>query len=223
MSMMTRRELALFAISSAALSVVPGRIARAVLPVPVAPNAQLPLTRAAKSSRELLLDRAKVALDEHRAHFALRDRVAIADFSVASRDLRFHIIDLIGGQSQSYLVAHGRGSDPDHTGWLQKFANDPGSLATSDGAYKTGIIYTGVHGAAMRLEGLEPRNNNAEPRAIVIHGADYVSEDHISKWGKCGRSEGCFALARHMLPQVLALLGPGRLLYAGRINPAEPG
>ncbi|MFM9979128.1 MAG: murein L,D-transpeptidase catalytic domain family protein [Sphingomonadaceae bacterium] len=218
---MTRRDFVLLAGSGIGLAAVPGTLARAtsmlepLLPPPPAP---LPLSGAAQTSRAILLDRAKAALDRHRSAFALRDRVALADFSIASRDLRFHIVDLIAGQVASYLVAHGRGSDPEHSGWLQRFSNEPGSLATSNGAYRTGEIYDGVHGAAMRLIGLEPVNDNAEPRAIVIHGADYVSEDHIATWGKLGRSEGCFVFARHMVPQVLGLLGPGRLLYADRVT-----
>ncbi len=149
--------------------------------------------------------------------FALRDRLAIADFSVHSRELRFHIIDLIGGQEFSYLVAHGKGSDPAHSGYLQSFSNEEGSLASSSGAYITGSMYDGVHGRAMRLVGLDPENSNADPRAIVIHGAPYVSENHIAAWGKIGRSDGCFAIAEHMVPQVLALLGPGRMLYADKL------
>lgn len=164
-----------------------------------------------------LLDRARVALDRHAGAIALRDRVALADFSRASRELRFHIVDLISGQSTSYLVAHGRGSDPAHSGWLHSFSNEPGSLATSEGAYRTGETYYGIHGAAMRLSGLEPGNYNAETRAIVIHGAEYVGENQIATWGKLGRSEGCFAVAPHMLPQVLGLLGSGRLLYADKV------
>lgn len=167
-----------------------------------------------------LLDRAKAALDRHQGQFELRDRIAIADFTQASRDMRFHIVDLVSGQSHSYLVAHGRGSDPAHSGWLQRFSNEPNSLASCAGAFKTGEIYDGQHGAAMRLHGLDAQNSNAESRAIVIHGADYVGENQIAAWGKLGRSEGCFALAPHMLPQVLGLLGPGRMLYADKMPSA---
>jgi L,D-transpeptidase catalytic domain len=164
-----------------------------------------------------LLARAKAALDRHHSQFDLRDRVALADFSIASKDLRFHIVDLISGQSWSYLVAHGKGSDPEHTGYLQRFSNEMGSLATSAGTYKTGEMYDGVHGRAMRLIGLEPSNDLADPRAIVIHGAPYATEEHIAKWGKLGRSEGCFAVAPHMLWPVVTLLGPGRMLYADKV------
>lgn len=163
-----------------------------------------------------VLDRAKSALDRHRAALRMTDRIAIADYARHSRDLRFHIVDLIGGQQWSYLCAHGKGSDPDHSGWLQQFSNEEGSLASSQGAYATGDIYEGQHGQSMRLAGLDPTNDRAEPRAIVIHGATYVSEDHIAKWGKAGRSEGCFVFAPHRLSEVLALLGPGRLLFADK-------
>ena len=208
--LMDRRTFSALALGGFGLAALPNGVASAIAPV-----GALPLP--ARFANSDILGRAKAALDRHKSMIPLRDRVAIADFSVASRDLRFHIVDLISGQSNSYLVAHGRGSDPEHSGWLQRFSNDLGSLATSDGAYLTGQIYEGIHGQSMRLLGLDPVNSNAEPRAIVIHGADYVSEDHIATWGKTGRSEGCFAVARHMIPQVLGMLGPNRMLFADKI------
>lgn len=214
---MNRRDFATLALGGLGLAAFPRALAqnsdRFVLPQPAQPGGRL------TASQMALLERAKAALSVHGSVIPYRDRVAIADFTVASSDLRFHIVDLIGGQTSSYLVAHGKGSDPEHSGWLHRFSNEPGSLATSEGAYRTGDVYDGVHGAAMRLIGLDPANSNAEPRAIVVHSADYVSEDHVAQWGKVGRSEGCFVVARHMLPQVLGLLGPNRLLYADRLNP----
>ncbi len=170
-----------------------------------------------RATRDVLIERARAALGRLQSQFALRDRVAIADFTLHSRERRFHIVDLVGGQVFSYLCAHGKGSDPEHSGYLQRFSNEEGSLATSRGAYLTGPIYEGVHGRAMRLIGLETDNFNADPRAIVMHGAPYVGENHIASWGKIGRSEGCFVFAPHMLPQVLALIGPGRMLFADRV------
>lgn len=217
MKSMNRRHFLSAALATAA---VPGALARAqplpaVLALPWPISGSAPPSIATTRYRPLL-DRARAALERHHSQFELRDRIALADFGVASKDMRFHIVDLISGQSWSYLVAHGRGSDPEHTGYLQRFSNDVGSLATSHGAYKTGEMYVGVHGRAMRLNGLEPTNDLADPRAIVVHGAPYVSEDHIAKWGKVGRSEGCFAVAPHMLEAVLSLLGPGRMLYADK-------
>jgi hypothetical protein len=85
-------------------------------------------------------------------------------------------VNLADGRTRSHLVAHGRGSDPAHTGWLERFSNEPRSNATSAGAYKTGSLYVGAHGRSMRLEGLDPTNSNALSRAIVVHGAWYVNE-----------------------------------------------
>lgn len=218
---MDRRKFTKLALTGMGLALFPETLGRAAVPATTSPFPAAP-GAASLASRPYapLLERAKAALDRHSAAFTLRDRVAIADFSVASRELRFHVVDLIGGQASSYLVAHGRGSDPDHSGWLQRFSNVPDSLASSHGTYRTGEVYDGQHGAAMRLAGLDPENNNAETRAIVIHGADYVGENHIATWGKIGRSEGCFAVTPHMLPQLLGLLGSGRMLYADKVQAA---
>lgn len=218
MTAMNRRDFSKLAVSGLGLAALPGGLAHAQFTVAPAPLPYLPPPPSVSPRRYgTLLDRAKAALDRHHAQFELRDRVALADFSKASKDMRLHIVDLISGQSWSYLCAHGKGSDPEHSGYLQRFSNEEGSLATSSGAYKTGEMYVGVHGRAMRLVGLDPSNDLADPRAIVIHSAPYVSENHIATWGKVGRSEGCFVVAPHMLEAVLGMLGPGRMLYADKV------
>jgi hypothetical protein len=162
-----------------------------------------------------LMRRALAALDAHALPH--RDVIAIADFSLPSRLPRFHIVNLGSGDTRSYLVAHGRGSDPGHTGWLHRFSNAPGSYATASGAYRTDGIYIGKHGRSIRLTGLDGSNNNALARAIVVHGAWYVSPEMARTHGVLGRSEGCFALATASLPEVLERLGPGRLIYADKV------
>jgi hypothetical protein len=164
-----------------------------------------------------LLDRARAAMARHAGSIVNRDRIALVDFSRPSREPRMTMLHLQSGQGMDFLVAHGRGSDPDHSGWLNSFSNEPGSLATSRGTYVTTARYIGVHGDAQRMIGLDPENSNAEPRAIVIHGADYVSEDLIQSQGKLGRSEGCFAVRRDDIGMVLALLGEGTMIYADRL------
>ncbi|MES2175208.1 MAG: murein L,D-transpeptidase catalytic domain family protein [Pseudomonadota bacterium] len=226
---MDRRNFTKFALSGLAFSFLSDSMGSAALsstgpeplsPAPVPPPPTVPATPRAVAQKPYaaLLERARAALDHHADAFALRDRLAIVDFDAPSKNPRMHIVDLIGGQTSSYLVSHGRGSDPEHSGWLRSFSNEFNSLASSSGAFKTGDMYFGQHGRSMRLLGLDPQNNNAEPRAIVIHGADYVSEDHVAAWGKCGRSEGCFAVAPHIVPHVLGMLGPGRMLYADKIG-----
>jgi L,D-transpeptidase catalytic domain len=163
-----------------------------------------------------LLRRALDALEQHHDSISYRDFIGVADFSLPSRAPRFHLVNLADGSVRSHLVAHGRGSDPAHTGWLERFSNEPRSNATSAGAYRTGSLYLGAHGRSMRLEGLDPTNSNALTRAIVVHGAWYVNEEMIGHSGMLGRSQGCFAVADSSLSEIVARLGPGRLIYADK-------
>jgi hypothetical protein len=164
-----------------------------------------------------LFERAKAALDRHGLSLRHRDRIGIADFSQASREARFHIVDMASGRVESHRVAHGRGSDRGHTGWLEQFSNDFGSNATSNGAYRTADFYHGKYGLSMRLHGLDWTNNNALERAIVVHQAWYAEADMIAVHGKLGRSEGCFAFARDSHFEVMRSLGEGRLIYADKL------
>lgn len=164
-----------------------------------------------------LLARAKAALETHRGEISNRDLIAVADFSQASRTPRFHLVDVAGGKVSSHLVAHGRGSDPRHTGWLEHFSNGFGSNATSSGAYRTAGIYVGAHGRSIRLNGLDASNNNALGRGIVVHGAWYVSPAMAQGLGVLGRSEGCFAFAQSSLGEILDRLTPGHLIYADKV------
>jgi hypothetical protein len=164
-----------------------------------------------------LLRRALDALEQHHVSISYRDFIGVADFSLPSRAPRFHLVNLADGSVRSHLVAHGRGSDPAHTGWLERFSNDPRSNATSAGAYRTDSLYLGAHGRSMRLEGLDATNSNALSRAIVVHGAWYVNAEMIGHSGMLGRSQGCFAVADSSLPEIIARLGPGRLIYADKV------
>ncbi len=156
-------------------------------------------------------------MERHQDRLAFRDRIAIADFSVPSSLPRFHLIDLANGATSTLFVAHGRGSDPAHTGWLQQFSNAPRSNASSEGAFVTGDYYIGKHGRSQRLVGLDPTNSNALERAIVIHSAWYANQEMLSIHGQLGRSQGCFAVAEEDLERVFERLGPGRMLYSAKI------
>jgi hypothetical protein len=149
----------------------------------------------------------------------LRDKAGIADFSLPSHQPRFFLLDLISGKVKPYLVTHGKGSDPEHDGWLKSFSNIEGSGSTSRGAYLTHTWYDGKHGASMRLSGLEPDNYNAEARAIVIHSAPYANPEHVAEFGKLGRSDGCFVFPEARLMEILAYLGPGRMIFADKVSP----
>lgn len=167
--------------------------------------------------RPELFRRALASLQRHGSSIAQRDRMAIADFTAGSAQARFHLIDLVSGASTSLLVAHGSGSDPDHTGYLKRFCNDFGSNASCEGAFATADYYVGKHGRSQRLIGLDPTNNNAFGRAIVVHAAWYANPDIIRTRGVLGRSQGCFAVGERDLDQVFARLGPGRMIFAAKV------
>ncbi|MDB5713767.1 MAG: hypothetical protein JWO15_1164 [Sphingomonadales bacterium] len=164
-----------------------------------------------------LMRLARGAVAQHRSHLSHVDRIGIVDFSRPSNRPRLFIINMNSGRSDAYLVAHGRGSDPAHTGWLKHFSNEFNSLASSRGAFVTGSCYVGTHGRSMHLTGLDRQNSNAAARQIVVHAAPYVSSQIARDTGVLGRSEGCFAVAPTSRDAVLSALGPGRLLYAARI------
>ena len=174
-------------------------------------------TRAFAAETDGALLAARAGLARAGASVAYRDVVGVADFAKPSRTPRFHLVDVASGRVETLLVAHGRGSDPQHTGWLQSFSNLPGSEATSEGDYVTGDYYVGQHGRSMRLRGLDATNYNAEERAVVVHSAWYAEPNMIDAHGRLGCSEGCFAVSPADLPKVLARLGPGRLLVATKL------
>lgn len=148
------------------------------------------------------------------------DLVGIADFAQPSWKPRLHFANLEAGTVRSFLLAHGKGSDPQHSGWLQSFSKVPGSEATSRGAYLTCEWYKGKYGTSIRLVGLDSDNSTALERAIVMHPAWYVDQAMIEKWGKLGRSEGCFAMSNESFNEALWHLSGGRLLFSDRIGEA---
>jgi hypothetical protein len=124
----------------------PGALAPARPAVPVRPTAPLGVD-------QQIFERAKAALDRHGARVRYRDVIGIADFSLASGDPRFHVVDLQNGRVDTVRVAHGSGSDPAHTGFLDHFSNRPGSEATSNGTYATAETYNGKYGLSMSSTG----------------------------------------------------------------------
>ncbi len=207
--------------SAASSTALPATIF-AQLPIPVVPIQPAPAAVAAAppSPRGIdaaLFGRAKAALDSHGPAVRHRDMIGVVDFSMGSGEARFHLVDLMSGQVESHAVAHGRGSDPAHSGYLNHFSNSFGSLASSNGAYITADTYEGKYGTSMKVRGLDWSNNNAEARAIVIHNAWYAEPDMIAVHGKLGRSEGCFAFSRASQWQVMNRLHDGRMIYADKL------
>ena len=176
-----------------------------------------PILASSRVVRPALLRAAMASLQQHGARVRQRDRMAIVDFAVGSSEPRLHLVDLVNGKSTSLLVSHGSGSDPSHSGYLQRFSNAFNSNASSEGAFLTDDYYVGKHGRSQRLIGLDPTNDNALGRAIVVHSAWYANRDMIKTHGMLGRSQGCFAVGENDLDRVFANLGPGRMIYAAKV------
>ncbi|NTU57411.1 MAG: murein L,D-transpeptidase catalytic domain family protein [Chlorobiaceae bacterium] len=156
--------------------------------------------------------------------------VTLIDFDRPSVNERFYIIDIVKGKIlHSALVAHGKGSGENVA---TRFSNKPGSNKSSVGFYLTENTYIGKNGYSLVLKGLDHGiNDKAANRSIVIHGADYVSEDYIRRHGRLGRSQGCPALSMESYQQVIDLIKEGTCLfiyhngrdYASRSGVLNPG
>ncbi|RYE38195.1 MAG: transcriptional initiation protein Tat, partial [Hyphomicrobiales bacterium] len=171
-------------------------------PIPKAPIVARAVPRTPLGMRPELFTKAVAALDRHSMKIPSHDRIAIVDFSIPSSRPRMYLVHLGRGEVETFLVSHGIGSDPEHTGLLHRFSNEVNSEATCEGAFLTSDYYVGKHGDSQRLLGLDPTNNNALDRAIVLHSAWYANADMIAKHGKLGRSQGCFAVGQYELAKV---------------------
>lgn len=145
--------------------------------------------------------------------------ITIIDFSLQSDKERLWVIDLNKGKVLFHcLVSHGRNSGELNA---ESFSNIPGSNESSPGFYVTGETYIGKHGLSLKLDGLESGiNDKARARAIVIHGADYVSDDFIRSHGRLGRSLGCPAVPVELSDDIIKTIKDGSCLF---IYTPEPG
>lgn len=145
----------------------------------------------------------------HQERIKNDDMMIVIDYGKHSGEPRFFLIDMTTMQAEAFLVSHGRGSDADHDGIADTFSNVMGSKMTSLGTYVTAETYYGKHGLSLRLDGLDKENSRARDRAIVIHGADYVTPDRT----KMGRSWGCPALERKVAERLIPAIANGVLIY----------
>ena len=138
--------------------------------------------------------------------------LTICDFSQSSRKKRLYLIDLHAYKLilQTY-VAHGRNSGEEYA---RKFSNNPESLQSSLGFYKTRKTYFGGHGLALTLSGLEKGfNDRAERRKIVMHGSEYVGENYLRRSKYMGRSFGCPAIPEKQATKIITAIKNGTCLF----------
>jgi hypothetical protein len=131
--------------------------------------------------------------------------LTVIDYSKPSTEKRLWVFDVASGHVLYHeLVAHGSGTGDN---LATSFSNVPDSHQSSLGLFLTQDTYVGKNGYSLRLRGLEPgTNDRAWERAIVFHGAPYVSDRTVSAMGRLGRSWGCPALndaiARHVIDDI---------------------
>ncbi|OON68039.1 murein L,D-transpeptidase catalytic domain family protein [Hymenobacter sp. CRA2] len=148
-----------------------------------------------------------------------RQLLTVADFTLPSTEKRLWVLDLASKQVLFHtLVAHGHNSGENVA---TTFSNQNESNMSSLGFYVTDAEYTGKHGRSLKLDGVDLGfNDNARERAVVMHGADYVSEDFIKQFGRLGRSLGCPALPMDQYAQIIDTLGKGSCLFLNGNDPS---
>ncbi|MDG2526669.1 murein L,D-transpeptidase catalytic domain family protein [Stenotrophomonas sp. HITSZ_GD] len=222
---------ALCALASAATAKLGAPVPRAgaSAPAPAAADAAATVARAAPAGVALIdalaqqaptIDRHVLSLATEALQCARRHQqvgedavLSVIDYSRPSTERRLWVFDLA---RQRLLfqewVAHGRNTGDN---LAARFSNSDGSYMSSLGAFTAQETYTGHNGYSLRLRGLEPGfNDNARDRAIVIHGAPYVSEALIHSQGRLGRSLGCPAVRPAIARQLIDTLQGGSFVFA---------
>ncbi|WP_413288293.1 murein L,D-transpeptidase catalytic domain family protein [Bdellovibrio sp. HCB337] len=148
--------------------------------------------------------------DKNLSKIKNKSYLSVINFGQSSKEARFYIINMTSGAVWAIHTSHGKGSDSNHDGYAEKFSNVSGSNASSLGFYMTAETYYGKHGLSLKLDGMSSTNSNARPRAVVIHGADYVQEASKIQ----GRSWGCPAVTMSYRDKVIGLLKGGSVIYA---------
>ncbi|MFA9190958.1 murein L,D-transpeptidase catalytic domain family protein [Flavobacterium sp. FZUC8N2.13] len=138
--------------------------------------------------------------------------LTLIDFSLSANTKRLWVIDL---DTQTILlhslVAHGRNTGQEYA---NNFSNAAESYKSSLGFYSTGEIYNGKHGKSLKLDGLEPGiNDNARNRAVVVHGANYVSESFVKNNKRLGRSLGCPAVPVEITDELIRIIKDKSCLF----------
>ena len=145
-------------------------------------------------------------------------RLAVIDYSKPSSERRLWLFDL--KQKRLLLrdfVAHGRGSGDNQA---SRFSNREGSFQSSIGLFRGAESYSGKHGYSLRMDGLERGiNDQARDRAIVIHGAEYVSPQLVKSQGRIGRSLGCPAVRPQVARMLVDQLKGGQFVFAWYPDP----
>lgn len=148
----------------------------------------------------------------HSENIKNKNYVTFVNFNLPSSEDRMFIINTETGQTEIFLVAHGKNSGDL---FAEKFSNEENSKMSSLGYYLIEEKYRGEHGSSLKLSGLSSTNSKARQRGIVMHTADYVSDKWVAEQGRIGRSWGCFALNKdEFLKNAIDKIQDGSLMIA---------
>lgn len=138
--------------------------------------------------------------------------LTVIDYSLPSTEKRLWVLDLERGDVLFHeLTTHGKGTGGNRA---QEFSNVSMSLKSNLGLMTTAETYYGKNGYSLRLDGHERGfNDQARPRAIVIHGADYATPAFISRVGRLGRSWGCPALDPKVARKLIDTIQGGSVVF----------
>jgi L,D-transpeptidase catalytic domain len=168
------------------------------------------------------------ALEKYRNYYCNYGRkggpahIVVVDFAKHSSEPRLYRVDLRTGDGldSPIRVAHGIGSDADDDGYATIFSNVYNSLSSSLGAAIGAERYIGINGLSLRLDGLEPSNNQMRYRDIVVHSYQperrrYFNAEYIANKGRPGSSKGCFVVEPDKREWILETLENGGFIYSG--------
>ncbi len=138
--------------------------------------------------------------------------LTVCDFSLSSNTKRLWVINTESGQILfNSLVAHGKNTGEE---FAEHFSNIENSLQSSLGFYITDTTYDGDNGYSLKLLGMDHGfNDNALQRLIVMHGADYVSEEFATENQRIGRSWGCPAVPRDLAMPIIDTIKGKNVLF----------
>ena len=138
--------------------------------------------------------------------------LTVCDFSLSSNKKRLWIFNTETGEILfNSLVAHGKNTGEE---FATKFSNTESSLQSSMGFYLTDATYHGENGYSLKLLGMDSGYNDAAlKRAVVMHGADYVSEEFAAKHKRIGRSWGCPAVPRALAEPIINTIKGKNVLF----------
>lgn len=160
---------------------------------------------------EMALGAASCAVKSGAVHAP--ETLTVIDYSKPSSERRLWVFDLKSRELiYEELVAHGQGSGAN---MATQFSNDNETHQTSLGLFRTDTTYVGKNGYSLRLDGLEKGiNDRARERAIVMHGAPYVSRAFVKAQGRLGRSWGCPAISAEVAKHLIDRVKGGGLVFA---------